>query len=100
MTDEAFHENWYSRKPSIKRLFLLIMMANNLECRIAKIENFNLSLPSFMKVRFYAVIMYCKYLLPLLYFKFYLIPTYGSLDFESIILDRHCVFKIQLEDHD
>jgi len=55
MTDEAFHEDWYSRKPSIKRLLLLIIMANNLECRIAKIEAFNLSLPSFMKVRFYAV---------------------------------------------
>jgi len=58
MTDEAFHEDWYSRKSSIKRLFLLIMMANNLKCRIAKIEAFNLSLSSFMKVKFYAVMQY------------------------------------------
>jgi len=92
MTDDAFHEDWYSRKPPIKHLFLLIMMANNLECRIAKIEAFSLSLPSFMKVRLYAITMFCKYLLSLLCFKFYFIPTNGSVDFESIVLDRCDVF--------
>jgi len=59
MTDEAFHEDWYSRELSIQRLFLLIMMGNNLECRLAKIEAFNFSLSSFMKVKFYAVTMFC-----------------------------------------
>lgn len=53
MTDKAFHENWYLFKPSIKRIFILIIMANNLECKIATFENFNLSLPSFMVVRFF-----------------------------------------------
>jgi len=66
MTDEAFHEDWYSRKPSVKRLFLLIIMANNLKCRIAKIEAFELSLPSFMKVRFYAVSMFYNVILYIL----------------------------------
>ncbi|EZA61770.1 ObirOr5-A3 [Ooceraea biroi] len=50
ITDKAFHEGWYFCKPSIKWKFMLIIMANNLECKIAKIENFNLSLPSFMKI--------------------------------------------------
>jgi len=72
-------------------------MANNLRCRIAKIEAFNLSLPSFVKVRFYAALMFYKYIL--LYLKVYLILIYGSADFESSILDRCCIFKIQLEDH-
>jgi len=97
MTDEAFHEDWYSCKPSIKRLFLLIMMANNVKFRIAKIEAFNLSLPSFVMVRFYATSMLYKYIL--LYLKVYLILTYGSADFESSVLDRRRIFKIQLEDH-
>ncbi|XP_029163009.1 odorant receptor 67a-like [Nylanderia fulva] len=48
ITDKAFHEDWYLLKPSIKRIFILIIMANNLECKLATFENFNLSLPSFM----------------------------------------------------
>ncbi|XP_072760429.1 uncharacterized protein [Anoplolepis gracilipes] len=50
MTDKAFHEEWYLLKPSIKRMFILIIMANNLECKLATFENFNLSLPSFMAI--------------------------------------------------
>ncbi|XP_071637856.1 uncharacterized protein [Temnothorax longispinosus] len=50
MTDKAFHENWNLLHPSIKRTFILIIMANNLECRIATFEKFNLSLPSFMMI--------------------------------------------------
>ncbi|KAL6427629.1 hypothetical protein ACFW04_008832 [Cataglyphis niger] len=50
MTDKAFHENWYLLKSSIKRIFIIIIMANNLECKIATFENFNLSLPSFMVI--------------------------------------------------
>ncbi|XP_011688660.1 PREDICTED: putative odorant receptor 92a [Wasmannia auropunctata] len=50
ITDEAFHENWYLLQPSIKHIFILIIMANNLECKIATLKNFNFSLPSFMKI--------------------------------------------------
>ncbi|XP_070164796.1 odorant receptor 85f-like [Polyergus mexicanus] len=50
VTDKAFHEAWYQFRPSMKRIFLLLIMANNLECKIAAIEKFNLSLPSFMTI--------------------------------------------------
>lgn len=52
MTDNAFHETWYLLEVSIKRIFKMMIMANNLECKLAKIKNFNLSLPSFMMVSF------------------------------------------------
>lgn len=52
MTDKAFDEAWYQFGPSMKRTFILLIMANNLECKIAAIEKFNLSLPSFMTVNF------------------------------------------------
>ncbi|XP_072760420.1 uncharacterized protein [Anoplolepis gracilipes] len=50
VTDKAFDESWYQFRPSIKRLFLLLIEANNLECKIAAVEKFNLSLPSFMTI--------------------------------------------------
>ncbi|XP_019700463.1 odorant receptor 67c-like isoform X2 [Harpegnathos saltator] len=50
ITDTAFNENWYQYGSSIKRIFLLLIMTNNLECKIAAIEKFNLSLPSFMTI--------------------------------------------------
>lgn len=61
MTDMAFHEDWYLLKPSIKRIFILLIMANNLECKLATFENFNLSLPSFMVVRLYSLYFYIKF---------------------------------------
>ncbi|CAL1682737.1 unnamed protein product [Lasius platythorax] len=63
MTDMAFHEDWYLLKPSIKRIFILLIMANNLECKLATFENFNLSLPSFM------VILNQSYSISLLFLK-------------------------------
>lgn len=51
MTDMAFHENWYQSRSSIKRKFLLMIFGNNLKCRLAAFEKFNISLPSFMTVR-------------------------------------------------
>lgn len=51
MTDQAFGEAWYQCGASMKRTFVLLIMANNLECRIAAIGKFNLSLPSFMTVK-------------------------------------------------
>ncbi|XP_029672018.1 uncharacterized protein LOC115240793 [Formica exsecta] len=63
MTDKAFHEDWHLLKPSIKRMFILIIMANNLECKLATFENFNLSLPSFM------VILNQSYSISLLFLK-------------------------------
>ncbi|KAL0114651.1 hypothetical protein PUN28_011743 [Cardiocondyla obscurior] len=52
ITDQAFDEDWYHLEPSMKRTFMLLIMSNNLECKIAAIGKFNLSLPSFMTVRF------------------------------------------------
>ncbi|KAG5340086.1 OR22C protein, partial [Acromyrmex charruanus] len=52
ITDKAFDEGWYQFGPSMKRIFILLIMSNNLECRIAEIGKFNLSLPSFMTVKF------------------------------------------------
>ncbi|XP_018312322.1 odorant receptor 67c [Mycetomoellerius zeteki] len=48
ITDKAFDEGWYQLGPSMKRIFILLIMSNNLECKIAAIGKFNLSLPSFM----------------------------------------------------
>ncbi|XP_012529627.1 uncharacterized protein LOC105832870 isoform X2 [Monomorium pharaonis] len=50
ITDKAFNEGWHQFGPSMKRTFILLIMTNNLECRIAAIEKFNLSLPSFMAI--------------------------------------------------
>nr|XP_012234085.1 PREDICTED: odorant receptor 85b-like [Linepithema humile] len=50
ITDTAFDEGWYQFEPLIKRTFLLLIMANNLECKIAAVDKFNLSLPSFMTI--------------------------------------------------
>ncbi|XP_018399343.1 PREDICTED: odorant receptor 67a-like [Cyphomyrmex costatus] len=50
VTDKAFHENWYLLQPSTKHIFILMIMCNNLECRIATFKNFNFSLPSFMTI--------------------------------------------------
>lgn len=51
MTDMAFHESWYHFKPSMKRKLMLLMLGNNLKCRIAAFEKFNISLPQFSTVR-------------------------------------------------
>ncbi|XP_011882025.1 PREDICTED: uncharacterized protein LOC105569858 [Vollenhovia emeryi] len=50
VTDKAFNEGWYEFEPSVQRTFILLIMANNLECRIAAIGRFDLSLPSFMTI--------------------------------------------------
>ncbi|XP_025162909.1 uncharacterized protein LOC112590476 [Harpegnathos saltator] len=50
MTNMAFHENWYQFTPSIKRVFLLMALSNNLGCEITMCEKLRLSLPSFMSV--------------------------------------------------
>ncbi|XP_012529626.1 odorant receptor 22c [Monomorium pharaonis] len=50
ITDKAFDEGWYQFGSPTKRTFLLLIMANNLECKIAAIGKFNLSLPSFMTI--------------------------------------------------
>ncbi|KAL0114639.1 hypothetical protein PUN28_011738 [Cardiocondyla obscurior] len=49
ITDKAFHENWYKCNSSVKRVFLLMIMAsNNLTLKLALFERFNLNLSSFM----------------------------------------------------
>lgn len=52
VTDKAFHENWYQFDISIKRTFILVIIASNLELKLSTFEKFNLSLPSFMAVRY------------------------------------------------
>ncbi|KAL6259518.1 hypothetical protein P5V15_009435 [Pogonomyrmex californicus] len=50
MTNEAFHEKWYQFGPSVKRIFMLMILGNNLECKLSSCDKFNLSLPSFMTI--------------------------------------------------
>ncbi|EZA61768.1 ObirOr5-A5 [Ooceraea biroi] len=50
ITDKAFHEEWYRYGGLIKRTFIMIIMANNLECKLSTFGKFNLSLPSFMTI--------------------------------------------------
>ncbi|KAF3054470.1 Odorant receptor 240 [Nylanderia fulva] len=50
ITDKAFHEDWYRFNISIKRTFMLVIMASNLELKLSTFGKFNLSLPSFMAV--------------------------------------------------
>ncbi|XP_071637847.1 uncharacterized protein [Temnothorax longispinosus] len=61
MTDMAFHENWYQSRPSIKRNFMLMIMANNLKCRLVSFEKFNISLPSYMTImnQSYSIAVLC-----------------------------------------
>ncbi|XP_050463844.1 odorant receptor 67a-like [Cataglyphis hispanica] len=50
ITDQAFHKEWYQFKSSIKRSFIFMIMANNLELKLSTFEKYNLSLPSFMVI--------------------------------------------------
>lgn len=91
MADEAFHQEWYLFEPSIKNIFMLVIMANKLKCKIAKFGNCNLSLPSLMSVRFYCscnVIFLC-----LINLISQILTVSSSLDFKSVIFGRSSVFK-------
>ncbi|XP_011688840.1 PREDICTED: uncharacterized protein LOC105450605 [Wasmannia auropunctata] len=57
MTNKAFHEKWYQFGPSVKRTFMLMILGNNLECKLSTCDKFNLSLPSFMT--FQELFTYC-----------------------------------------
>ncbi|XP_029163008.1 putative odorant receptor 92a [Nylanderia fulva] len=50
ITDKAFHEEWYQVKPSLKYIFMMMIISNNLGCKLSTFENFNLTLPSFMTI--------------------------------------------------
>lgn len=58
MTDKAFHEDWYQFDTSIKRTFMLVIIASNLELKLSTFEKFNLSLPSFMAVKYLDFFLY------------------------------------------
>jgi len=60
----------------MKRIFILLIMSNNLECRIAAIGKFNLSLPSFMTVKF--VYLYFLHVSQNKYFKPYTIVYFNN----------------------
>ncbi|XP_025162886.1 uncharacterized protein LOC105184171 isoform X2 [Harpegnathos saltator] len=48
--DEAFHEKWYQFGPSVKRMFMLMILGSNLGCKLSTCDKFNLSLPSFLTI--------------------------------------------------
>lgn len=97
MTDEAFHEDWYQFKPSMQRTFLLLMMSNNLECKIAAIEKFNLSLPSFISVKYITAFVYMLQSYELLNF-FKKSSCFNNVaDHTTIIFDCSSVFKSELK---
>ncbi|XP_012529633.1 putative odorant receptor 92a [Monomorium pharaonis] len=50
ITDSAFHERWYQYGAYIKRIFLFMIMANNLEIKLSTFAKYNLSLSSFMAI--------------------------------------------------
>ncbi|KAM0725611.1 hypothetical protein ACS0PU_008337 [Formica fusca] len=50
ITDQAFHKQWYRFGASIKRTFIFMIIANNLELKLSKFEKYNLSLSSFMAI--------------------------------------------------
>ncbi|XP_032667650.1 uncharacterized protein LOC116842481 [Odontomachus brunneus] len=50
ITDNAFHEKWYEHGTFLRRTFIMMIMANNLECKLSRFEKFNLSLSSFMAI--------------------------------------------------
>ncbi|KAM0725609.1 Odorant receptor 22c [Formica fusca] len=50
LTNKAFHGKWYQFEPSLKYIFMMMIISNNLECKLSTFEKFNLSLPSFMTI--------------------------------------------------
>ncbi|XP_018399344.1 PREDICTED: putative odorant receptor 92a [Cyphomyrmex costatus] len=50
ITDNAFHEKWYQFGPSLKDMLRMMIITNNLECKLSISERFSLSLPSFMTI--------------------------------------------------
>ncbi|KYN16278.1 hypothetical protein ALC57_11489 [Trachymyrmex cornetzi] len=52
ITEYAFHEKWYQYGKNMKRTFMFMIMANNLEIKLSTFEKYNLSLSSFMTVSF------------------------------------------------
>ncbi|KYN43233.1 Odorant receptor Or1 [Trachymyrmex septentrionalis] len=50
ITEYAFHEKWYQYGKNMKRTFMFIIMANNLEIKLSTFEKYNLSLSSFITI--------------------------------------------------
>ncbi|KAG5308150.1 OR67A protein, partial [Acromyrmex insinuator] len=50
ITEYAFHEKWYQYGKNMKRTFMFMIMANNLEIKLSTFEKYNLSLSSFMTI--------------------------------------------------
>ncbi|KYM84224.1 hypothetical protein ALC53_05462 [Atta colombica] len=50
ITEYAFHEKWYQYGKNMKRTFMFMIMANNLEIKLSTFEKYNLSLSSFMMI--------------------------------------------------
>ncbi|KYM99040.1 hypothetical protein ALC62_10232 [Cyphomyrmex costatus] len=57
ITDKAFHEKWYEFGPSLKYIFRMIMVSNNLKTKLSISEKFSLSLPSFLSVRLIVIMI-------------------------------------------
>jgi len=85
----------------MKRTFILLIISNNLECRIAEIGKFNLSLPLFMTVKFIT----CLFILCFLYVSSFKISSILNrilyflmvLDYEPVIFSRSFIFKSKIK---
>nr|AXM05190.1 odorant receptor [Campoletis chlorideae] len=46
VTDDAFHENWYTRSKAVQRTFYIIQLSNQMECRISAYRIVDLVVPT------------------------------------------------------
>ncbi|XP_015434711.1 PREDICTED: odorant receptor 85b-like [Dufourea novaeangliae] len=50
MMDDVFHGKWYLRDVSLQRTIMMMTMTDKLGCKLSRIRNINLTLPSFMSI--------------------------------------------------
>ncbi|XP_043269122.1 putative odorant receptor 85d [Venturia canescens] len=46
VTDDAFHENWYTRSMTVQKTFYIIQLSNQIECRISAYRIVDLVVPT------------------------------------------------------
>lgn len=93
----TFHENWYQFGPPIKRIFMLMILGNNLECKLAAFDKFNLSLPSFMTVRlhvYFVCYLFYNIISVRSFLKMFLNNITG---YESSIFNSSFIFKDEIK---
>nr|UEN71227.1 olfactory receptor 44 [Gregopimpla kuwanae] len=50
ITDDAFHEDWYGRGKTVKRIFQTIGLSNRMECRLSAFRVVDLTVPTFVAI--------------------------------------------------